>query len=178
MTRLGTYFIGIISLLYNFQGVEDRLIEFQPNNVTVKWFIFKNETFNNYTSFKQGPSPKYTTIDGEINSHNAEDKPIPYIETQSNAFRGREEPFILSQQVMEGKIESDKYSSRKTRAKSNENTSLDQQFAQLCSRFGSQPCTCYYPDNPKVPNFELGADKITEKASLVSMALDLKAVKI
>ncbi len=69
---------------------------------------------------------------------------------------------------MEGNIESGNHFSRKTRATSNENTSLDQQYAQACSRFGSQPCTCYYPDNPKVQKFELSADEVTEKASVVN----------
>lgn len=65
-------------------------------------------------------------------------------------------------------IEGEMHSLRKTRSSSNKNTSLAEQFEQLCSSVGSQPWTCYYPDNRNVPIFELSTDIFTEKASGVN----------
>jgi len=31
-----------------------------------------------------------------------------------------------------------------------------------------QPCTCYYPDHPNVPIFELGTDEITKNATIIN----------
>ncbi len=39
------------------------------------------------------------------------------------------------------------------------------QLKQLCGGFGTQPCTCYYPDHPNVILFELDTDETTKSAS-------------
>ena len=69
--------------------------------------------------------------------------------------------------------------SRETRSITDTANSLKPQFKQTCSGFPRQPCSCYYPDHPKVPIFELSSDKITANASGVngtgpSDCLDLK----
>jgi len=79
-------------------------------------------------------------------------------------------------------LESDKnLHSRKTRSTTNNSTTLAEQFAQVCVNVSSQPCTCYYPDHPSVPQFELGTDELTQIASAVngtgpSSCQDLKAL--
>lgn len=42
------------------------------------------------------------------------------------------------------------------------------QSTPLCTGFGVQPCTCYYPDHPNVPLFQLDTDVITRNASNVN----------
>ena len=45
---------------------------------------------------------------------------------------------------------------------------MSEQFEQFCSSVGSQPCTCYHPDNRNVPKFELSTDPFTGRASGVN----------
>ena len=44
-------------------------------------------------------------------------------------------------------------------------TSAPRKSKQLCGGFGTQPCTCYYPDHTNVMIFELDTDEVTKNAS-------------
>jgi len=70
------------------------------------------------------------------------------------------------QQKLEGYIETgNSRTIRKTRSKFYKSTGLAEQFEQFCSSAGIQPCTCYYPDHPSVPKYELSMDENTQNAS-------------
>jgi len=59
---------------------------------------------------------------------------------------------------------------RNTRSITNSTQLRKSQFEQLCTSgfAGTQPCTCYYPDHPNVPIFQLDTDEITTRASSIN----------
>ena len=60
------------------------------------------------------------------------------------------------------------YSLRKTRSIVNKATKFTEQFEKICNSYGSQPCTCYYPDHRSIPQFEISADELSKTASGVN----------
>ena len=64
--------------------------------------------------------------------------------------------------------ESKKTHPRKARSEvASKSSTSSNQFQQHCINFGSQPCTCFYPDHPDVIRFEIGNDELTKNASRI-----------
>jgi len=91
---------------------------------------------------------------------------IPNLSIQSIQDSLESKIVFTPQQKWEGYIETgNSRTIRKTRSKLYNSTVLAEQFEQFCSSAGSQPCTCYYPDHPSVPKYELSMDQNTQNAS-------------
>ena len=83
------------------------------------------------------------------------------IQSIQNRFESK--TVFFPDQIFKDQTEAgEKRNQRKPKSNLYNSTEWAEQFEQFRISVGSQPCTCFYPDHPSIPKFELGTDEFSK----------------